>query len=107
MIGVEYPLVASPVYADGRVILVRDKVCVGVRIADEDHSSVGIDGRCNHAVLTVKWSERQLPSLFAREIVSDQAEIGEEDKDPLAIGHRGGRGAVIEGVLGFAPGSAD
>ena len=76
-------------------------------IADEDHSSIGIDGRCNHAVLTVKWSERQLPSLFALEIISDQAEISEEDKDALSIGHRGGRGAMIEGVLGFAPGSAD
>ena len=58
-------------------------------------------------VLTVKWSERQLPSLFALEIISDQAEISEEDKDALSIGHRGGRGAVIESVLGFALGSAD
>jgi len=57
-------------------------------------------------VLTVKWSERRLPSLFAREIISDQAEVSEEDKDALSIGRRGGRRAVIEGVLGFAPGSA-
>ena len=42
-------------------------------------------------------------ALFAREIISDQAEISEEDKDALSIGHRGGRRAVIEGVLGFAP----
>jgi hypothetical protein len=58
-------------------------------------------------VLTVKWSERRLPSLFAREIISHQAEISEEDKDALSIGHRRGRRAVIQGVLGFAPGSAD
>src|SRR5881628_3690218 len=74
----------------------RDNVCVGVLIGDEDHSSIGIDGRCNHAVLTVKWSERQLPSLFALEIISEQAEISEEDKDALSIGRRGGRRAVIE-----------
>src|SRR5262249_10281134 len=72
----------------------RDNVCVGVLIGDEDHFSIGIDGRCNHAVLTVKWSERQLPSLFALEIISDQAEISEEDKDALSIDGRGGRRAV-------------
>jgi hypothetical protein len=58
-------------------------------------------------VLTVKWSERQLPLLFALEIIGDQAEISEEDKDALSIGHRGGRRAVIEGVLSFASGRAD
>jgi hypothetical protein len=58
-------------------------------------------------VLTVKWSERQLPSLLTLEIISEQAEISEEDKDAPSIGHRGGRGAVIEGVLGFTPGSAN
>src|SRR2546430_6527561 len=36
--------------------------------------------------LTVEWSERQLPSLFALEIISQQAEISEEDKDALSIG---------------------
>jgi hypothetical protein len=55
-------------------------------------------------MLTVKWSERQLPSLFAGEIVSHQTEISEEDKDALSIGHRGGRGGVIKRVPGFAPG---
>src|SRR5262249_44720614 len=69
-----------------------DHVRVGVLIADEDHCSIGIDGGCNHAVLTVKWSERQPPSLLALEIISDQAEISEEDKDALSIGYRGGRG---------------
>src|SRR5262249_49483252 len=59
----------------------RDNVGVGVRIADQDHSSIAIDRRCYHAVLTVKRSERQLPSLFALEIIRDQAEISEEDKD--------------------------
>jgi hypothetical protein len=58
-------------------------------------------------VLAVEWSERQLPSLFALEIISDQAEIREEDKDAFSIGHRSRRRAVIEGVLGFALGSAD
>ena len=68
---------------------------------------IGIDGRRNHAVLTVKRPERQLPSLFAREIVRDQSEIGEEDIDVLPIGD-GGRGrAVIERVLGCVPGGAD
>src|SRR5207248_11801250 len=75
--------------------------------ADEDHSSIGIDGRCNEAVLTVEWSERQLSSLLGLEIISDQAEISEKDKDALSIGHRGGRRAVIEGVLDFAPRSRE
>src|SRR4029077_2882350 len=48
-----------------------------------------------------------LPSLFTLEIISHHPEISEEDKDALSIGHRGGRGAVIEWVLGFAPGRAD
>ena len=74
----------------------------GVLIADKDHFSIGIDGRCNHPVLTVKWPERQLPSLVALEIIGHQAEISEEDKDALSIGHGGGRSAVIEGVLVFA-----
>ena len=47
------------------------------------------------------------PSLFALEIISDQAEISEEDKNTVSVRHRGGRGAIIEVVLGFAPGSAD
>ena len=85
----------------------HDYECVGVLIADEDHFPIGIDGRCNDAVLTVKGSERQLPSLFALEIVCDQAEISEEDEDVLSIGDRGRRRALIEGVLRFAPGSAD
>ena len=58
-------------------------------------------------MLTVKWSERKLPSLFALDIISGKAEISEEDKDALSIGHSGWSGAVIEGVLGFAPRSAD
>jgi hypothetical protein len=58
-------------------------------------------------VLAVEWSERQLPSLFALEIISDQAEIGEEDKNTLSIGHRSRRRAVIEFVLVFAFRSAD
>ena len=56
---------------------------------------------------TVKWTERQLPSLSTFEIIRDQTEISEEDKDALAIGHRGGRRPVIEAVLGFASGRAD
>jgi hypothetical protein len=84
-----------------------DNVCVGVLIADEDHSSVGIDGRCNQPVLTVKWSEWQLPSLFTLEIISQQAEISKEDKDAVSIGDCGRRCAVIQGVLGFVPGSSD
>jgi hypothetical protein len=58
-------------------------------------------------MLTVKWSERQLPSLFAGEIVSHQAEIREDDKNALSIGHRCGRGGVIQRVPGFAPGGPD
>ena len=82
-------------------------VRIGVLIADEDHFAIGIDGRCDDTVLTVEWSERQPPSLVAREVISGKAEIGEEDIDALSIGHRGGRRAVIEAVLGLAPAGAD
>src|SRR3982074_1814206 len=52
-------------------------------------------------------AQRQLAIPFTREIKNHPAEISEEDKDALSIGDRGGRRAVIESVLRFAPGSAD
>ena len=58
-------------------------------------------------MLAVEGSEGQLPSLFALEIISDQAEIREEDKDAFSIGHWSRGRAVIKGVLVFAFGSAD
>src|SRR5262249_22055457 len=58
-------------------------------------------------MLAVEGSKRQLPQLFALEIISDQAEISEEDEDALSIGHWSRRRAVIELVLVFAFGRAD
>ena len=85
----------------------RCNVRVGVLIEDQDHSSIGINGRCNHPVETVERSQRQLPFLFAFEVISNQTEISEEDKHAFAIGHWSGRSPVIERVLSFALAGAD
>jgi hypothetical protein len=84
-----------------------ENVRVSVRIEDEDDSTIGVDRRGDYPMLTIEWSERQLPSRFALEIIRRQAEISEEDKNALSTDHGGRRGTVIERVLGFAPGSPD
>jgi hypothetical protein len=84
-----------------------EDVGVGVLVGDEDELAIGVEGGGDDAVLAVEGAEGELPEGLAVEGVGEEAEVGEEDVDVLAVGGGGGGGAMVEGVLGFAFGGAE